>query len=67
MGYSDLDLNLSLEPDSQKEVAMKVAFTSKTGEMIDQHFGMTDSFHIWEIGPDEAHYLETVSGGSARR
>lgn len=39
---------------------MKVAFTSTTGEMIDQHFGMSDMFYIWEIGPEEAHFLETV-------
>ncbi len=43
---------------------MKVAFTSSTGEIIDQHFGMSDSFHVWEIGPDEAHFLETVRVGS---
>jgi nitrogen fixation protein NifX len=43
---------------------MKVAFTSKTGEMIDQHFGMSDSFQVWEIGPDEAHYVETLAVGS---
>ncbi|ACM20933.1 nitrogenase molybdenum-iron cofactor biosynthesis protein NifX [Geotalea daltonii FRC-32] len=42
---------------------MKVAFTSSTGEIIDQHFGMSDSFHVWEIGPDEAHFLETVRVG----
>lgn len=42
---------------------MKVAFTSTTGEMIDQHFGMSDSFCIWEIGPDEARFLETVPVG----
>ena len=39
---------------------MKVAFTSSTGEMIDQHFGMSDSFRIWEVGPEEARFLETV-------
>jgi nitrogen fixation protein NifX len=39
---------------------MKVAFTSKTGEMIDQHFGQTDSFTIWEIGPYEAYAAGTV-------
>ena len=43
---------------------MKIAFTTKTGEIIDQHFGMSDSFHVWEIGPEEAHYLETVTVGS---
>ena len=40
---------------------MKIAFTSKTGEKIDLHFGQTESFHVWEVGPDEAHYLETIT------
>jgi nitrogen fixation protein NifX len=39
---------------------MKVAFTSTSGEMIDQHFGMSDSFCVWEIGPEDAHFVETV-------
>lgn len=42
---------------------MKIAFTSSTGEMIDQHFGQTDSFHVWEVGPDVASFLETVRVG----
>jgi nitrogen fixation protein NifX len=44
---------------------MKVAFTSSSGEMIDQHFGQCQSFHVWEIGPDEAHPVATISGISA--
>ena len=43
---------------------MKVAFTTKTGEMIDLHFGQAEKFQIWEIGPDSADHLETVSVGS---
>lgn len=39
---------------------MKIAFTSKTGEFIDLHFGQADSFQIWEVGPEEAHFVETV-------
>jgi nitrogen fixation protein NifX len=39
---------------------MKVAFTSKTGEMIDQHFGMTESFTIWELGPEDAYPVESI-------
>jgi nitrogen fixation protein NifX len=42
---------------------MKIAFTTKTGEVIDLHFGQADSFHIWEVGPEEAHYLETITVG----
>ncbi|QEM69700.1 nitrogen fixation protein NifX [Geobacter sp. FeAm09] len=40
---------------------MKIAFTTSTGEMIDQHFGQCQSFHIWEVGPDEAGFLTTIS------
>lgn len=39
---------------------MKVAFTSTTGEIIDEHFGQSTGFHVWEIGPDEAHFLTKV-------
>jgi nitrogen fixation protein NifX len=39
---------------------MKIAFTTKTGELIDLHFGQAQSFHVWEVGPDDAHFLETV-------
>lgn len=41
---------------------MKVAFTSSSGEIIDQHFGQCQSFHIWEIGPDEAQQVASISG-----
>ena len=40
---------------------MKVAFTSTTGEIIDQHFGMAQSFHIWEIGPDSAEFVTCIN------
>jgi len=40
---------------------MKVAFTSSTGDRIDQHFGQCTSFHVWEIGPETAQLLTTVS------
>ena len=43
---------------------MKIAFTTKTGELIDLHFGQADSFQIWEVGPDEARYVETVGVGA---
>ena len=39
---------------------MKVAFTSTTGEMIDEHFGQSTGFQVWEIGPDEARFLTRV-------
>ena len=44
---------------------MKVAFTSRTGEMIDQHFGMAESFAVWELGPYEAYPVKTVKVESA--
>jgi nitrogen fixation protein NifX len=41
---------------------MKVAFTSSSGETIDQHFGQCQNFHVWEIGPDEATQAAVISG-----
>jgi nitrogen fixation protein NifX len=32
--------------------------------MIDQHFGQCQNFSIWEIGPDEAKQVTTVSSFS---
>ncbi len=40
---------------------MKIAFTTTDGNMIDQHFGQCESFQIWEIGPDQASFLESVT------
>jgi nitrogen fixation protein NifX len=40
---------------------MKVAFTSSNGTTIDQHFGMTRDFHVWEIGPETATPVGTVT------
>jgi len=39
---------------------MKIAFTTTDGTMIDQHFGQCESFQIWEVGPDQANFLESV-------
>ena len=43
---------------------MKVAFTSTTGEMIDEHFGMAKNFQIWEIGPEASSFVETLTIGA---
>ena len=40
---------------------MKVAFTTTDGTMIDQHFGQCERFQIWEVGPDQASFLESVT------
>lgn len=40
---------------------MKIAFTTTDGSMIDQHFGQCERFQIWEVGPDQASFLEFVS------
>lgn len=40
---------------------MKVAFTSSDGRIVDQHFGMTRDFHVWEVGPEAAAFVATVS------
>jgi nitrogen fixation protein NifX len=40
---------------------MKVAFTSSDGQNIDEHFGMAGQFRIWDIGPDRAEPVGSVS------
>lgn len=43
---------------------MKIAFTTSDGSMIDQHFGQCESFQIWEVGPEQAMFLESVTAGA---
>ena len=33
---------------------MRIAFTSSDGVTVDQHFGQTREFRIWEVGTDTA-------------
>jgi nitrogen fixation protein NifX len=40
---------------------MKIAFTSSDGTTIDRHFGMTRDFYVWEVGPESAAFVGTVS------
>jgi nitrogen fixation protein NifX len=40
---------------------MRVAFTSSDGATVDQHFGKTEHFDIWEVGPERAAFVERVS------
>lgn len=42
---------------------MRIAFTSSTGATIDQHFGQAESFHVWEVGPDSANFVELLEVG----
>ena len=40
---------------------MRIAFTSSDGITVDQHFGMTRDFRVWEVSPDAAREVSTVS------
>src|SRR5919198_6653371 len=40
---------------------MKVAFTSSDGRTVDQHFGMTGSFYVYDVGPEAAELVGKVS------
>lgn len=40
---------------------MKVAFTTSDGTMIDQHFGQCEVFQIWDVGPYQAAFVESVT------
>ena len=39
---------------------MKVAFTSSDGERIDEHFGSSTAFYLWDIEPDRAACVSKV-------
>lgn len=39
---------------------MKVAFASTTGEAIDQHFGWSKSFFVYEIDKEKIEFLEEI-------
>ncbi len=40
---------------------MRIAFTSSDGVTVDQHFGMTRDFRIWEVGADTAAEVDTIT------
>ena len=40
---------------------MKIAFTSSDGITVDQHFGTSPHFYVWEIGPDRAELVGKVA------
>jgi nitrogen fixation protein NifX len=42
---------------------MKIAFTTTDGTMIDQHFGQCESFQIWDVGPEQAAFIQSVTTG----
>jgi len=44
---------------------MKVAFASSDGISIDQHFGLADRFHLWEVGSDTAVPLGSIATGGS--
>jgi nitrogen fixation protein NifX len=39
-----------------KGLMMKVAFASNDKVHVNAHFGQTEEFAVWEIGPDEASF-----------
>ena len=44
---------------------MRIAFTSTDGRSVDEHFGRATRFHLWEVGPDRAEPVGTVSALAA--
>lgn len=39
---------------------MRVAFASSDGRAIDQHFGTSERFYLWEIAPEHAEAIGRV-------
>jgi nitrogen fixation protein NifX len=44
---------------------MRIAFTSSDGLNVDQHFGMARDFRIWEVEPDAARAVGSVTALAA--
>ena len=44
---------------------MRIAFTSSDGLNVDQHFGMARDFRIWEVEPDAARPVGSVTALAA--
>lgn len=44
---------------------MRIAFTSSDGSTVDQHFGATRDFKVWEVGPDAAREVGTITALAA--
>ena len=55
-GYTPL---YGVEKESSE--TFKVAVTSKSGKLVDQHFGQTTDFMIFEVNGDDYKFLETRS------
>lgn len=49
------------EVEKQSSEIFKVAVTSKNGKLVDQHFGQTTDFMIFEINGEDYKFLETRS------
>ena len=43
---------------------MKVAFASSDGKVVDQHFGSSEAFYLWEIGPNTAEFMYRMEAPS---
>jgi len=39
---------------------MKIAFASSNGESIDQHFGWSKEFYLYEVGRDSSKFVTTL-------
>lgn len=39
---------------------MRVAFASSDGQLVDRHFGLTDTYYLWELSPENARCVGSV-------
>jgi nitrogen fixation protein NifX len=39
---------------------MKIAFASSDGSLVDQHFGLTQAFYLWDIDAQQARSVSKV-------
>lgn len=46
------------EQDADKEVVMKIAICSSDGRSVNEHFGRTETFYIYEFRGNKSKFLE---------
>jgi len=57
----DTECTILNEVAKKSSENFKVAVTSKNGKLVDQHFGQTTDFMIFEINDEDYKFLETRS------
>ena len=51
----------------EEDEALIVAFASQEGDMVDQHFGSAQAFHVWAVRADHARQIASRNFGHEKQ